>query len=106
MRELRILLGFFAVVIVLLLLGFAELYTVTNSVKAEQARACALRQSGRAASNRQQIPIRLALRYIGDLIVGGAARQPSAAKRAQSRAVGRRFESYAAQIKPYPNPNC
>lgn len=121
MKEMRILLGFFAVVIVLLLLGFARIVTVTNGltasqhtlratqsvVKTEQARACALRKAGRKNTNAQErIPLRKALQYLGDLIVKGAAQQPDAKKRAQALRVGQRFQAYAAQVKQLSNPNC
>lgn len=97
----------FSAVIVLLLLGFARLYTVTETLKHEQAVTCRLRMAGRANTNtHERVPLRAALKYLAVIVVKSAQGQPDRVKRDAALMFGRQFEAYAALVEPLPNPKC
>lgn len=92
--------------IVLLLLGYARIYTVTQDLKTEQAAACSLRISGRENTNtHDRKPLKAALIYLGNAVVGASMRQTGPQAKA-TLAFGNQLLTYAAQIKPLTNPKC
>lgn len=105
---------FVSSVLILLLLGFARIYTITadltrsqQELKRSQHAACLLRRAGRANTNlHDRVPLRAALQYLGDAVVASATKQPDAVKRAQALRFGRRFQAYARAVEPLTNPKC
>jgi hypothetical protein len=93
--------------IMLLLLGFARIYTVTTDLKATQQSACTLRHHGRADTNQhERAPLRAALKYLANLGRQGAAADTSPARRAAAMAFAQRFAAFATRVRPLPNPAC
>lgn len=100
--------------IVLVLLGFARIYTVETAqsnaqtaLRKQQIAACLLRREGRANTNtHERIPLRAAFNYLASLGAATSAKQPDPAVRAATKAFEARFHRYAKQIKPLPNPVC
>lgn len=95
-----------AALMMLMLLGFARLYTVTNTLKMAQATACQLRRAGRLNTNiHDRVPLRAALSYLAD-IGKRSATAGTPAQRAAAAAFAARFRSYAHNVQPLPNPSC
>lgn len=93
--------------IVLILLGFARIYTVTQDLKAAQTAACQLRREGRANTNgHDRVPLRAALQYLGRAVVVAAPQQNDPAKRQATVAFGNQLLAYAQLVQPLPNPKC
>lgn len=102
-REARVTIVLISAMIVLVLLGFARIYTVQQNLQSQQKRACALRRAGRANTNtHERVPLRAALNYLGDL----GAEQTDPKHHAAAAAFGARFHAYAASVQPLPNPKC
>lgn len=98
---------FVSAVLVLLLLGFARIYTVTNDLKHQQQAACRLRRQGRADTNsHDRAPLRAALAYLGTAITQAAEKQNDPKHRAATAAFGARLRAYARLVQPLPNPKC
>jgi hypothetical protein len=98
---------FVSAVLVLLLLGFARIYTVTNDLRRTQHEACLLRREGRANTNlHDRVPLRAALQYLGDAVAASAGKQPDPEKRREALRFAHRFQAYAAAVEPLSNPKC
>lgn len=91
--------------IVLVLLGFARIYTVQQDLEQQQNTSCDLRYAGRADSNEHlRVPLKAALTYLGT--IGAQSRNPDPKQRAAARSFGRQFLAYAAAVTVLPNPEC
>lgn len=91
----------------LILLGYARLYTVTNELKSAQRSACELRRAGREDTNaHDRLPLRAALAYLATVGARTSAIAPTAAQRAAAAAFAARFSGYADNVTPLPNPEC
>lgn len=100
-------LAFLSATIILMLLGFARMYSITQGLKTEQQQACVLRRHGRANTNlHDRVPLRAALKYLGDAVAASAEKQPDPEKRAQALMFAHRFQAYARAVTPLPNPKC
>lgn len=105
--EARVTIVFVSALLVLLLLGFARIYSVTQDLKQAQAAACALRIKGRANTNtHDRVPLRAALNYIASLGTAGEKGAATAKQREASRLFVARFAGYARLVTPLPNPKC
>lgn len=94
-------------VIMLLLLGYARLYSQNQELKQQWLAACELRVAGRASTNKElRIPLKAALDYLGDLGDQGARQAKDPVALAASLAFAARFHGYADQVKKLPNPKC
>lgn len=91
----------------LILLLYARLYTVTQDLKRTQNEACQLRHSGRTQTNEHlAAPLQAALQYLGNAINKAADKQKPGPEQDAAKVFGNQFLAYAAQIQPFPNPNC
>lgn len=100
-------LAFLSSVMVLLLLGFARMYSITQGLAHDQEQACLLRREGRADTNlHDRVPLRAALQYLGDAVAKSAAGQTDPRKRREALRFAHQFQAYAAQVKPLENPQC
>lgn len=96
-----------ATMLILVLLGFARIYTVTQDLKHEQTVACQLRVKGRADTNaHDRTPLRAALSYLGNALVQAAEKQTDGRRKASTAAFGEQLLAYAETVKPLPNPTC
>lgn len=89
----------FCTTIMLMLLFFARVTTITDTLSSQQKHACQLRYAGRANTNtHDRVPLKAALTYLGTLTRG--SKDPKAI------AFGTQFLAYAAAVQPLPNPKC
>lgn len=112
---------FVAALIVLSMLGFARVYTITNTLK-QQNRAlnaetrvlnaqnkvtCQLRQAGRANTNlHERVPLKAALNYLGSIGLSGAKKQTDPVKKKAALDFAEKFLAFAKSVQPLPNPEC
>jgi hypothetical protein len=98
---------FVSSVLVLLLLGFARIYTITTDLRHSQHEACLLRRAGRANTNlHDRVPLRAALQYLGDAVEQSARTQRDPIARREALAFAHRFQAYARAVEPLSNPKC
>ena len=99
---------FIGSVIVLMLLGYARLYEITNSVRADQHATCVASQASRQLANETiRIPLKQALNYLAQVGYQSAERPGQTTEgRATALAFADQFAAYADAVKVQPIRPC